>query len=189
MLALHQRQLLDLLSRHAPLDAAEQAHFDAIHRLVSQEPHCFDRRTWRPGHITGSAFVVDPAHRVMLLHHHRKLDRWLQLGGHDDGARDAAATALREAREESGLRRIDWPSGPRSILDLDVHVIPARGDEPAHQHLDVRFMLLADSKEPLHRDARESKALAWVALDAVDAKMNEVGARRVLAKLEVLLGG
>jgi len=176
------------LARHAAFDGAEQAHLDAITRFVSREPACFDRHTWEPGHITGSAFVVDPARRVMLLHHHRKLDRWLQLGGHDDGARDAAATAWREAREESGLERLAWPAGPRAILDLDVHVIPARGDEPEHQHLDVRFLLLADAQEPLVRDARESKALAWVALDAVDARMNEPGARRVLAKLRARLG-
>src|SRR2546430_4440940 len=62
-----------------------------------------------------------------------------------DGERDAAATAHREAREESGLARIDWPQGPRRALDVDVHVIPARKDEPAHQHLDVRFLFLADS--------------------------------------------
>src|SRR4051812_45048908 len=95
----HQAQLLALLDAHAPADAIEAGHLQAIRDLVARDAACFLRTTYLPGHITGSAFIVDPARRVLLLHHHRKLDRWLQLGGHDDGERDAAATAHREARE------------------------------------------------------------------------------------------
>lgn len=183
----HQARLLELLDRHAAADAAEQAHLDAIRAFVSREPACFSRTTWSPGHITGSAFVIDPVRGQLLLHHHRKLDRWLQMGGHDNGELDAAETAMREAREESGLAQLAWPAGERRILDVDVHVIPARRDEPAHQHLDVRFAILADAAQPLAMDAAESHALAWFSLDEAASRMNEPGAVRVVAKLKAAI--
>ena len=180
----HQLELLALLAGHRPADALEQSHLDAIREFVAREPACFARTTYAPGHITGSAFIVDPARQMLLLHHHRKLDRWLQMGGHDDGELDAAATALREAREESGLSNVAWPAGPRRVLDVDVHEIPARREEPEHQHLDVRFALVADSTAPLALDAQESKALAWFPLREAAARMGEAGASRVVRKLE-----
>ena len=93
------------------------------------------------GHITGSAWVVDIAGNRVLLADHAKLGRWLQPGGHSDGDPDTLAVALREAREESGL---DVRALDDAIFDIDVHRIPARGDEPAHLHFDVRFLVQAE---------------------------------------------
>jgi len=125
-------------------------------------------RSCIPGHFTGSAWVVDPARRRTLLTHHRKLDKWLQLGGHADGEADLLAVALREAREESGLTGVKAVA--TGIFDLDRHLIPARKDEPAHWHYDVRFLLEADPAEALVVTS-ESKDLAWVDLAEV-ARLN-----------------
>jgi 8-oxo-dGTP pyrophosphatase MutT (NUDIX family) len=97
-----------------------------------------------------------------LLTHHRKLGRWLQLGGHSDGESDPRQVALREAREESGLARFHFlPQADDPLpLDLDVHPIPAHGGEPAHLHLDVRFLLVAEAGQVL-RVSAESKELRW----------------------------
>src|SRR5207253_4326 len=99
------------------------AHPDALHRS------CVD------GHLTGSALVVDPPSDRALLMHHRKLDKWLQMGGHADGEPDLAAVALAEATEESGIAGLVLEPQP---VDLDVHEVHPPG-EPAHLHLDVRF--------------------------------------------------
>ncbi len=181
----HQERLLQLLLEHRPADEVERAHLEHLAGFVRAEPACFGRATL-PGHITGSAFVVDAERGALLLHHHRKLDRWLQLGGHDEGEQDAAATALREAREESGLTRLALEV-PTRILDVDVHAIPARPGEPGHLHLDVRFLVLADGAEPLRLDLAESKALAWVPFEEAAARMGEVGAQRVVTKLRARL--
>ena len=121
-------------------------------------------RSLHVGHLTASAWVVDPARTRALLTHHRKLGRWLQLGGHADGDPDLRRAALREAREESGLCSLRLAQA--GIYDLDVHSIPARPGEPAHDHYDVRFALEADPAEPLVVSA-ESKELAWVPLAAL----------------------
>jgi 8-oxo-dGTP pyrophosphatase MutT (NUDIX family) len=125
-------------------------------------------RSCLPGHFTGSAWVVDPARRRTLLTHHRKLDKWLQLGGHADGEADLLAVAVREAQEESGLTRVKAVT--TGIFDLDRHLIPARKNEPTHWHYDVRFLLEADPTEPVVVSS-ESKSLAWVDLAEV-AQLN-----------------
>ncbi|MGH8122589.1 MAG: NUDIX hydrolase [Rudaea sp.] len=114
-------------------------------------------RSLAQGHLTGSAWLVSKDGKRVLLTHHRKLDRWLQLGGHADGDVDLARTALREAQEESGLPDL---VGEAAIFDLDRHPIPAHGDEPAHWHYDVRFVVRATGSETFAL-SDESHALAW----------------------------
>jgi 8-oxo-dGTP pyrophosphatase MutT (NUDIX family) len=108
-------------------------------------------------HFTGSAWLVSADGARVLLTHHRKLDRWLQLGGHADGDTDLARVALREAEEESGLDDLSVLPEP---FDLDRHRIPARGDEPEHWHYDVRYVVRAGAHERFVL-SEESHALAW----------------------------
>jgi 8-oxo-dGTP pyrophosphatase MutT (NUDIX family) len=110
------------------------------------------------GHFTASCWLLSADGQRVLLTHHRKLGRWLQLGGHADGDPDLVAVALREAEEESGL--CDLLIEP-VIFDLDAHRIPARGAEPEHTHWDVRFVLRCVGSEDF-QVSEESLALAWV---------------------------
>lgn len=121
-------------------------------------------RAHRIGHFTGSAWVVSRDGARVLLMHHRKLQRWLQPGGHADGDTDLARVALREAVEETGLNGLQLLDG--GIFDLDRHEIPARGDEPAHWHYDVRFVVRAGVDERFVAN-EESCALAWRDIGAV----------------------
>lgn len=114
-------------------------------------------REAKAGHFTGSAWLVSADGERVLLTHHRKLGRWLQLGGHADGDTDLAQVALREAEEESGLDKLSVEVVP---FDLDRHRIPARGDEPEHWHYDVRYVIRASSNEAFIV-SEESHALAW----------------------------
>lgn len=109
------------------------------------------------GHFTASAWLVDRSGTRVLLTHHRKLERWLQLGGHADGDRDLAAVALLEAQEESGLEDLRVEGG---LFDLDRHWIPLRRDVPGHWHYDVRYVVRAGADEQYVVSA-ESLDLAW----------------------------
>ena len=177
--------LRDALLRHAPADDREAADRAAILALVETEPSCFARTTFAPGHVTGSGFVVHPPSRRVLLHHHRRLDAWLQMGGHDEGESDPRATALREGAEESGL--LDLVLLSPEILDVDVHAIPAGKGEPPHLHHDVRYALATLAPDAIRRDDAESIALRWFSLDEAARAMDDPDATRALERIGRLL--
>jgi 8-oxo-dGTP pyrophosphatase MutT (NUDIX family) len=153
--------LLDELRAYIPADAREASMRDRLAAFIEAHPDAFER-AHAVGHVTASAWIVDPSRTRTLLMHHCKLGKWLQPGGHADGDSDVRRAALREACEESGLRSLRFVRD--GIYDVDVHAIPARPGEPAHDHYDVRFALEADPAELLVANA-ESKELAWVPLD------------------------
>jgi 8-oxo-dGTP pyrophosphatase MutT (NUDIX family) len=155
--------LLELLARYGARHPDERDVVSRFDALLRSRSDCF-LRSCTPGHVTASAWILSPDEDAVLLGHHRKLGRWLQLGGHADGESDTLAVALREAEEESGLAQFELPllDEPAPLpLDLDVHTIPARGDEPAHLHYDVRWLLVAAPAQSL-RVSAESFALRWV---------------------------
>ncbi len=114
-------------------------------------------RTCLPGHLTASCLLLDASRERVLLHHHRKLDLWLQFGGHADGEGDLGSVARRELLEESGINPSEFASEP---FDLDIHLIPAHKSEPAHEHLDVRYLAIAPQKATFVR-SEESISLQW----------------------------
>jgi 8-oxo-dGTP pyrophosphatase MutT (NUDIX family) len=176
---MHRAPVLALLRAHAPRaeSAGEAEAIAATIAFVAAQADCL-WRTCLPGHLTGSAWVVSPDRRRTLLTEHRKLGKWLQLGGHADGDPDLAAVALREAREESGLVGLRLAPG---LFDVDRHWIPARAAEPAHWHHDLRFLFEADPAEPFVVSA-ESKSLAWVALADVARLNGEESMARMVRK-------
>jgi len=174
----HRESLLNKLKVHTPWDAHEAAMAEALRQFVMAHADCFER-SLPTGHITGSAWIVDRSRTHALLTHHRKLNKWLQLGGHADGDSDILRVALREAREESNLDAIRLVS--EDIFDVDIHVIPARRREPEHLHYDVRFLLEADRGAPL-TVSEESRSLAWIPLDEISRLNPEESVARMVAK-------
>lgn len=147
-------QLLDYISRTPERAAvAEQ-----VLQFVCNTPDCFER-THVSGHITGSAWLINPAGDKTLLTLHRKLKLWVQPGGHADGDGDVLHVAMREAQEESGIAN-PVPLSTR-IYDIDIHIIPARPqcNEPEHLHYDIRYLLQAPHEQYAISD--ESDALGW----------------------------
>ena len=151
-----QQRILDFCAEHP----------DALYRS------CLD------GHLTGSALVVDPSRAATLLIHHVKLDRWLQPGGHVDGDGDLAQSALREAVEEVGILGLQVVE---PAIDLDIHEIPERGDEPAHLHLDVRFLVLAPAGA-MPTINHESFDARWVPAEDPEGLVASTELRRLIDK-------
>jgi 8-oxo-dGTP pyrophosphatase MutT (NUDIX family) len=148
--------------------------------FVKQYADCFYRELW-PAHVTGSSWVVNPQRSHVLMLHHKKHDQWFQPGGHADGQADIVAVALRETAEESGLNPSDIKLLSSKIFDIDIHSIPEIGHEPAHQHIDIRFLLEIDSS--LHLSGSdESHQVIWVPLNRVSSFNNNRSTYRMLEK-------
>jgi 8-oxo-dGTP pyrophosphatase MutT (NUDIX family) len=171
--------LLEQLIRYQPADETERRHHLEMIELVRTSRAPFARSSFGPGHITASLFIVDGAGRL-LLHHHRRLGRWLQMGGHLEPGETPLEAALREGAEESGLR--DLEATPQ-IFDLDVHPIPAGKGEPDHHHYDVRYLARTRSPGSVTIDAAESIDLRWVTLSDAVTLMAAAESRRVIDKI------
>ena len=180
---MHRDELKERLGEYGkrwPEESETVARFEAF---IDSHPDCFER-SCQVGHITGSAWIVNSTGERVLLTHHRKLGRWLQPGGHSDGDPDTLGVALREAWEETGL---DVRALDEDIFDLDMHLIPARGHEPAHHHYDVRFLVQAMGDR--FRVSEESRALAWVPGDRVGVFTSDESVLRMARKWLARKGG
>ncbi|GGA04309.1 NUDIX hydrolase [Dyella caseinilytica] len=156
----------------------DDVHAAACIAFLDEAEHPFDREHLT-GHFTGSAWLVSADGEKVLLTHHRKLNRWLQLGGHADGDSDLAAVALREAHEESGLTGLRVEP---NIFDVDRHWIPERKSEPGHWHHDVRYVVWATLNEAFVV-SDESLELAWVSIHQLaDAADTDESLRRMARK-------
>jgi 8-oxo-dGTP pyrophosphatase MutT (NUDIX family) len=153
--------LRTLLAALEPIDALEAAHRERMLALVDAEHNAFSREHYTPGHVTASAFIVSPARDAILLIFHGKLERWLQPGGHiEEHDADVVSSARREVAEEVGLH--DLPLAHPGVFDVDIHEIPVRSSEPAHQHFDVRFLF--EAQELPVRAGSDAKSARWVSV-------------------------
>lgn len=171
----------------------QHQHGDERERLVlgralreARADDAFERA--RPVHFTASALVVDQLGEEVLLVNHRKFELWLQPGGHVEPADvgNLVATALREAREETGCQVELHPSFPR-VLDVDMHLIPARPGEPEHHHIDVCFLALAADRHEVYANQQEASGAEWMTWVLA---MNQAGTRlpKLLRKAQAALG-
>lgn len=170
--------LLSQLDEHTPENEHEDAMRRRIISFVREHENCAER-SLLIGHLTGSAWIVDQDFSHALLTHHRKLDLWVQLGGHVEGEAEMLAASWREAREESGLIEVE-PLSER-IFDVDIHAIPERPGEPGHFHYDIRFIFQADREAPLTVTS-ESKDLAWVPIERIVELTGEESVLRMVRK-------
>lgn len=171
-------KLKNLLKKYKPKDSYEAQMVERTIGFVDTYRNCFER-TLAIGHITASIWITDEKQELALLCHHKKLNKWLQLGGHCDGNPNVHEVALKEAQEESGLQNFKFKS--EAIFDVDIHKIPKHKDVEAHLHYDIRFWLFANAKLPL-TISNESKDLKWLPINEIHQYNNERSIMRMVEK-------
>lgn len=154
---MNDQPLQQLLATYCPSDKSQQHIREQMLQFLNDYSNCFDR-SCISGHFTASAFLLNKSGDSILLMYHKKLQMWLQPGGHCDGNADVLAVAIKEAQEESGIQNIK-PVATK-IFDLDIHKIPAYKNDPEHLHYDIRFLLQVQSNKQLIAND-ESEDLKW----------------------------
>lgn len=174
--------LLSLLASYEPEEGLEEEMYRDTVRFVQENADCFER-SLLPGHVTASGWVLSRDKGSVLLMHHRKLDRWFQPGGHCDGDPDVQAVAEKEVLEETGIGNLQLLQS--GIFDIDVHLIPANRDVPAHFHYDVRFAFGINADQHIVLNS-ESKDVQWIPLPAVQDFHDSESIMRMVRKTTAL---
>ncbi len=173
-----QIEALNLLESYSPVNEEEKKAHDFIKAFVAEHQQYWSRETLR-GHLTASAWVTDIQRSQAVLLHHKKLNIWVQPGGHIDADDETLiAASIREATEETGLTHLRMVSP--EIFDVDVHSIPERKGTPEHLHLDIRFWFEVDNMDLQISD--ESNELKWLTRSEIESKTNEESVLRMVRK-------
>jgi 8-oxo-dGTP pyrophosphatase MutT (NUDIX family) len=172
--------LAGYLHGYVPGSPERAADLAAVIALAASDS-AWDRS--EPLHLTGSALIVHPPSKRVLLRWHERQQGWLQVGGHaDPGERDPLHVAIREGEEETGLHDLTpWPSrdGAVHVQHLVVVDVPANDRERAHRHADVRF-LLATERPDEARPENDSAPLRWVAVEEALTMVGEDNVRELV---------
>jgi len=174
--------LLDLLAAYVPRSEEEARDVERI-RALADAGDPWSRRL--PLHVTGSAVVIHPPTRRVLLRWHERMQGWLQVGGHaDPGETDPFLIALREAHEETGLDDLTpWPDPllPR-LVQVAVVPVPAGKREPAHEHADIRYALSTGTPESVRPESAKAQ-LAWMSLSEALSRVGHDNLRVCLERI------
>jgi len=177
-------ELTARLDRYRPEGDAETADIQRVQALLEDSGDPYRRDL--PLHVTASALIVHPPTSRVLLRWHQRQQAWLQVGGHGDpGESDPLAIALREAAEETGLADLaPWPDG--QLRHVAVVQVPAGGNEPAHEHADLRFVLATGEPGAVRAEAPDAP-LRWLPLPEAYEATSEANLRETLARVRRLL--
>ena len=162
------------IQKFCPFNEQEAADKAQMLAFLAENPDAF-RRENLPGHMTASAWIVNPRRDKVLMVWHNLYRSWSWTGGHADGQRDLLQVALKEAREETGLQHIR----PVTEEVFSLEILAVDGHEkrgvyvPSHLHLNVTYLLEASEEEPLSICPEENSGVAWFSLEETLEKSNE----------------
>jgi 8-oxo-dGTP pyrophosphatase MutT (NUDIX family) len=176
---MHRQDILRLLENYRPGFIDEAGYVARARRWILTHENIFDRGN--AIHVTGSAWVVNPARTHIFMVHHGKLHQWFQPGGHADGDNDILRVALKEVTEESGVDASHIRLLSENIFDVDIHTVPSTDAAPAHSHIDIRFLVELDDNIPVP-GSHESHEVRWLDLYEVSSYSRNRSTSRMLEK-------
>ena len=154
-------------SRFSFADEEESALKEALLQILAKEGDRPFYREREEGHLTASAMILDPELKRVLAVYHNIYRSLSWTGGHADGERDLLAAAVREAKEETGITKVQPYYG--GILSLDLLPVPAHEKKgkaiASHRHFSVAYVLIAPFDQPIRIKPDENSAVEWVEIE------------------------
>jgi 8-oxo-dGTP pyrophosphatase MutT (NUDIX family) len=175
---------MDIIKDYIAKTEQEKEFKHLMLRLYKEKREIAFSRENKEAHFTASAWILNPNTYEVLLIHHKKLNKWLQPGGHADGETDLEKVARKEALEETNLKNLKILSN--NIFDIDIHTIPKNDEHDKHKHYDVRFAYFCDSEEKTQINS-ESKDFKWIKIEKVESLTKEPSILRMVEKSKNIL--
>ena len=154
------------LEAYVPYNAQEAADRRMMLRAIDTLENPLSRENVF-AHFTASAWIVNPDRTRVLMAWHNIYKTWAWTGGHADGEADLLSVALREAREETGVRDIrPFKTDIYALEVVPVNAHVKRGSfVSAHLHMNVTYLLEADDAQSLQIKPDENSAVGWLGLE------------------------
>lgn len=165
---------IEQLKNYLPYNEQEEKDKELILKCIDTYDNLLTRDN-TIAHITSSGYIVNKNRDKVLMIHHNIYKTWAWTGGHVDGDTDFLYVAIKEAKEETGVKNFRPISD--KILSLDV--LPVIGHfkngsyVSSHLHLSVAYLLEADENEALHIKEDENSGVMWIPIDQIDKYSNE----------------
>ena len=177
---------MQLLKNYTPVSEKEQSFKDIMLNLFATRGAKAFTRDNLEAHFTASAWIINPSSIEVLMLHHKKLNKWLQPGGHADGQLDLEKVARKEAKEETALNNLQLIT--TGIFDIDIHLIPENKGIQEHEHFDIRFAYFCTDKDQTAINS-ESNDYRWIQIASIASLTNEPSILRMAEKTKILLNG
>lgn len=174
-----------LISNYQPKNEQEVSDKAIIQDFIKAKGDLILTRASELAHMTSSSIILNESMSHMLMIHHNIYNTWTWTGGHADGEADLLSVALREAKEETGLKELK----PLTTELCSLDILPVWGHEKrgryvsAHLHLNTAFIFLADEGATLSLNEQETSGLAWIPLSEVAKHSQEPEIIKVYEKL------
>lgn len=176
---------IEAIRAYEPVNEQEAAEKRVILKYIEDYPHNILLRENEMGHMTSSGFILNKSLDKTLMVHHNIYKTWAWTGGHADGDDDLLYVAMKEAKEETGVKNIE-PLMPE-IASIDI--LPVWGHikkgayVPTHMHLSAAYILIADEEEELHINEAENSDVRWIPVDEIEKYSSEPQIIEVYKKL------
>ncbi len=178
-------RLIEEIENYRPSNEMEERDKELILGALLREENVFSRENTLC-HMTASAWITSPDRTKVLMAYHNIYDSWSWLGGHADGDTDLLRVALKEAKEESGLRTVRPLM--RDIFSLEVLTVDGHMKKgkyvSSHLHLNLTYLLEGDDREMVHAKEDENRGVRWFSPeDAVAASSEPWFREHIYSKL------
>lgn len=162
------------IKNYIPYNEQEQKDKELILKCINDYDDILFRENCI-AHITSSGYIVNKTRDKVLMIHHNIYKTWAWTGGHADGDSDLLHVAIKEAKEETGVKKF-YPVSD-NILSIDV--LPVIGHVKrgsyvsAHLHLSVAYLLECDESEKLFIKEDENSGVKWIPINEIHKYSNE----------------
>ncbi len=178
-------EIIEQLKRYTPINEQEQIDKQVIISQIENNNDIF-YRTNLTQHISVSGWIINKTRDKVLMCFHNIYKSYSWLGGHADGDTNLKRVILKEVEEESGLKNIKILTDDifsLEILCVNGHVKKGKY-VPSHLHLNITYLIEADSNGKLKIKEDENSDLKWFSIDNVVSSSNEEWMKeRIYSKL------
>ncbi len=182
-------KLINDIKEYLPFNEQEQKDKELILKLIKEENIL--TRDNKCYHFTSSAWVVSPDFKKVLMVYHNIYNSWSWMGGHADGESDLLKVAIKEVKEESGIKHLEILSP--NIFSLEVLCVDGHEKNgeyvSSHLHLNITYLLMAEGCDELVIKPDENSGVEWIDINDIDKRVTEEWMKkRIYFKLQQKIG-